>query len=112
MESLLNGVWIATAVIAFAVASLRIRDRRLLLRTLLVLGCALAVLFPVVSLSDDLASDLDVWGSDHHTPVAELAVVLTLIVLVVAIGRIDADVVSPQLALLTIHTDPRSPPRR
>lgn len=59
MELFLNAVWLALAAVtlggwlsvwAFA------RDDRRLVRGLVVLGCALFLLFPVISMTDDLAA--------------------------------------------------------
>ncbi len=57
MELLLNSAWVLAATAAVALWLSRARTPRVRpLQGLLVIGCAFALLFPIVSMSDDLRS--------------------------------------------------------
>jgi len=101
MENFLNLLWIGIAIAALLTAPRRSP------RVSLALGCALALLFPIVSVSDDLLSDRDSFEE-------ALAIVVKAVILVVAfvtIARIEP--VRPRRATLTLvpSSDPRSPPQ-
>ena len=101
MESFLNLLWLTIAVAALLTAPRR-RQRHVWIA----LGCALALLFPIVSLSDDLA-DRDVL----EEALAIVVKAVTLAVTFVALGRIES--IRPRRATLSLIplSDPRSPPR-
>jgi hypothetical protein len=100
MENFLNLLWLMIAAAALLAAPRRQRH------ALLALGCALALLFPIVSLSDDLA--------DRDTLEEALAIfvkAVTLAVTFVALGLIES--IRPRRARLSLIPlcDPRSPPQ-
>ena len=100
MENFLNVLWLMIAVAALLTAPRRKGH------AWIALGCALALLFPIVSLSDDLA--------DRNVLEEALAIVVmavTLAVIFVALGRIES--ARTQRATLSVIplSDPRSPPR-
>jgi hypothetical protein len=99
MENFLNLLWLTIAAAALLTAPRRPRH------TWLALGCALALLFPIVSVSDDLA-DRDVF----EEALALLVKAVTLTVAFVAIGKIES--IRPRRVTLCLIplTDPRSPP--
>jgi len=101
MENFLNLLWIGIAIAALLTAPWRSG------RVSLALGCALALLFPIVSVSDDLLSDRDSFEE-------ALAVVVKAVILVIAfvtIARIES--IRPRRAALLFvpPSDPRSPPQ-
>jgi hypothetical protein len=101
MELFLNLLWLAMS--AAALLTLPRRSNRVSLA----LGCVLALLFPIVSVSDDLISDRDSFEE-------ALAIVVTAVILAipfVAVARIET--IRPRRAalLLVTSSDPRSPPR-
>jgi hypothetical protein len=122
MEVLLNSIWIAIVIAAFACALPRLRTRRAL-TIAIALGCALALLFPIISISDDLVIDRDALeegtsmrrasGATHHhdTPVLAATIIVMLIVLV-AIGSVATNDVPSFAAASRIALPARAPPRR
>ena len=122
MELLLNSIWIATVIAAFACALPRLRTRGAL-TIAIALGCALALLFPIISVSDDLVVDRDAFeegtsmrrasGATHHheTPVLAATMIVMLIVLV-AIGSVDTSSVPAYAVTSRIALPARAPPRR
>lgn len=101
IELVLNAVWMAIAVSAFALVPRRSN------RATLVVACVLVLLFPVISVSDDLALDA-------NSLEEALAIVVALLVLVsglVAFARVEPRLLQPALLLLATPSDPRSPPR-
>jgi len=100
MENFLNFLWLMIAVTALLTAPRRKGH------AWVALGCALALLFPIVSLSDDLA-DRDVL----EEALAIVVKAVTLAVTFVALGRIES--LRPRRVTLSLIplTDPRSPPR-
>jgi len=125
MELILNLVWLGIAATSLALVLPRaIRSRRPLL-IVVSLVCALALLFPVVSISDDLSADRDtveesisirriVDAAQHHdAPLLALLVqAFVLALLTAAIGRVADEQPLYRAVLLTPQTEPRSPPRR
>lgn len=101
LELVLNGVWIAVAAGAFAAAPRRSP------RTFLTLACILALLFPIISVSDDFAD-----RSSLEEAFALLVAAFALLVGLVAVSRLDARNERPSLVFVTAPSDPRSPPRR
>jgi len=101
MELFLNLLWLAIAA-----ASVLTAPRRSM-RVSFALGCALAILFPIVSVSDDLLPDRDAFEE-------ALALVVTAVILLIALVAL-ARVAPLRLCFATLHliplTDPRSPPR-
>ena len=104
-EQLLNFAWLSIAITAFAVVLPSI-DRRRRTRAALVLVAVVALLFPIISISDDLNAD-----QSAQEIAAVLIAVAGLILVLSAIARLAA--ATPQLvAFETVDlSDPRSPPR-
>ena len=101
MELFLNLVWLAISSTALIFA-----PRRSMPVTL-ALVCILAILFPIVSVSDDLNLDRDALEQALAVIVAAMVLVIALI----AVARLDRlRIVAPALALV-VCSDPRSPPR-
>lgn len=101
METFLNLFWLAIASTALVTAPRRSP------RALLALGCVLAVLFPIVSVSDDLMGD-------HDSFEEALAVVVEAVILLIALVAVAAvEPIRPRRAALValVSADPRSPPR-
>lgn len=98
-ELILNVAWLAIAIGAFALAPRR--DRR----TVAALALLVALLFPIVSVSDDLYAD------SATLPMAILALAAMTIALV-AMARIFSESRLVPNFVLVVHADPRSPPRR
>jgi len=102
LELVLNAVWLAVVAGAFTVIPRRSS------RVTIAVACILALLFPIISVSDDLALD----GNSLEEA---LAIIVTLLVLVagfIALARVEHVLAAPALILVTIPSDPRSPPRR
>ena len=98
-ELILNLAWAAIAIGAFALAPRR--DRR----TVAALAVFVALLFPIVSVSDDLYAD------SAMLPMAILALAAVAIALV-AMARVFSESRPAPTFVLVVHADPRSPPRR
>ena len=101
-EIILNLAWATIALVAFALAPRR--D----VRALAALGCVIALLFPIVSVSDDLNLDAATLFETFAAILAAVGIVFAL----VAVSRVHVESrVLPAFALV-VHADPRSPPRR
>ena len=100
-----NLLWLIASVAAFALIVPRVPSRRG--RAAIVVSCAVAVLFPIISISDDF--------SDDRTSVEQLLATLVIASLVFGLAAI-ARIVSPSPFLPAFapaaKSDPRSPPRR
>lgn len=57
MELLLNAVWLAIAIAAFARLAFQ-RDRRRLAAAVVATACVVALLFPIISITDDLTASV------------------------------------------------------
>ncbi|HEY8133660.1 MAG TPA: hypothetical protein VII12_17410 [Thermoanaerobaculia bacterium] len=101
MEVFLNLLWIGIAIAALLTAPRRSG------RVSLALGCALALLFPIVSVSDDLLTDRD--ALEEALAVVVKAVILSIAL--VTIARIE--LLRPRRVTLLVvpPSDPRSPPQ-
>jgi hypothetical protein len=102
IELVLNAIWLAVVAGAFTVIPRRSS------RVTIAVACILALLFPIISVSDDLALD----GNSLEEA---LAIIVTLLVLVagfIALSRVEHVLAAPALILVAIPSDPRSPPRR
>ena len=100
-ESILNIAWLVIAFAAGAGALSRRRDPR----TLFAVAGILALLFPIISISDDFSAD---WTLEQA--VAVLAVMAAVVALM-ALFRLP---VAPTVAVVVhrvVLSDPRSPPR-
>ncbi len=100
MEAFLNLLWLAISVVALWKAP------RKSARSLLALGCVLALLFPIISASDDLLL------TDHHSEEA-LAILVEAVILMIAlmeVARVESIRHRPAAFFHVGPTDPRSPP--
>jgi Na+/melibiose symporter-like transporter len=115
MELLLNLLWLAIALTAFArVAawSRGERDRRRVVAAVVATACVVAILFPIISITDDLTTSV---ASVNETAAVQLvmaaaaqiivAVALTLVAFVVE----EESFVLPSAPALTSHAL-RGPP--
>lgn len=102
MELLLNFAWAAIAITSFAFAPRR--DTR----ALATLVCVLALLFPIVSASDDLSADASSLAKALSAILAAAGITIAL----VAMSRVVLDARRLASFVLIVHADPRSPPRR
>jgi hypothetical protein len=100
-ESILNIAWL---VIAFA-ASAGVLSRRRDPRAVFALLGVLALLFPIISISDDFSADKTL-----EEVLAVLAVVVTAVALM-ALFRLTATPASLVPVHRVVLSDPRSPPR-
>ena len=105
METVLNLLWLALSA-ATAIVVLPRVPRHRLAHVALALACALVLLYPIISVSDDLSADptLDV-----------LAAVLVVVILGIALqllAALGASAVQRHAFCPVVHADPRSPPRR
>ena len=101
IELFFNAVWLAVAVAAFTVVPRRSS------RASLGIACILVLLFPIISVSDDLALD----GNSLEEALAIVVCILLLAVALIALTRIEHVLTAPALILVAIPSDPRSPPR-
>jgi len=101
MELTLNLIWVTVAAVAFVAAPRRS------VRVSIALVCGLALLFPIISASDDLNAD-----RTFNDAAAAIVVTIVLLLALVAIARIRVTS-APQYAVhLATPSDPRSPPAR
>jgi hypothetical protein len=102
MESILNVVWILVGVGLFA--TLRPKTRQVKIALL----CAVVLLFPIISVSDDLSA-----AADRTLEEAALLVPLMLVIIaLMALALLDMPRVHWRRVVLPVQSDPRSPPRR
>ena len=100
LEIVLNAVWLAFA------AGVLIAAPRFTPRTRIALICALALLFPIISVSDDLSANTSTFDE-----AATVAIIFVIAFLLVEIAHVHS-VVEPAYAIaLATPSDPRSPPR-
>ena len=102
IELVLNALWLAVVAGAFTVIPRRSS------RVTLGVACILVLLFPIISVSDDLALD----GNSLEEALAIIVSMLVLVAGFVALARVEHELSAPALILVTIPSDPRSPPRR
>ncbi len=102
MELLLNFAWTAIAIAAFALAPRR--D----VRALATLVCVLALLFPIVSASDDMNAD----AASIAKLLSAILAVAGVTIALVAMSRVLIETRRAASLVLIVHADPRSPPRR
>ena len=121
MELLLNVVWAIVACGAFLVLLPRSRGGNV---SILGIACVAALLFPIISVSDDLSVSRDAWEESSSIRRADAradafatahdavvpAVASIVAVTLFALGLIDTQVVPAAIRLLPAQSDPRSPP--
>jgi hypothetical protein len=101
IELFLNAVWLALVAGAFTVIPRRSN------RATFALACILVLLFPIISVSDDLA----LTGNSLEEALAIIVSLLILVAAFIALARVEHVLAAPALILVTIPSDPRSPPR-
>ncbi|HEV7485439.1 MAG TPA: hypothetical protein VGQ65_07120 [Thermoanaerobaculia bacterium] len=101
IELLLNAIWLAIVAAAFLVVPRRSS------RATLGIACILVLLFPIISVSDDLALD----SNSLEEALAIIVCTLLLAVALIALSRVEHVIAAPALILVAIPSDPRSPPR-
>src|SRR5438270_10341116 len=101
IELLLNALWLAIVAAAFLAVPRRSS------RATLGIACILVLLFPIISVSDDLALD----GNALEEALAFVVCMILLAVALLAIARVQHVIPAPALILVAIPSDPRSPPR-
>lgn len=106
MELMLNVVWLAVAATAFAHV-VRSHTRRQTL-PLVALACVLVLLFPVISISDDLAAERSNLSKDFPLVVA----IFVLTISMIALGRMESRLLVAHAPQPRTLADPRSPPVR
>jgi hypothetical protein len=100
MELFVNLLWLAIAI--SSLVSVRKQPRRVQLAV----GCALALLFPIVSVSDDLLPNRAMY-EDAPALVVEA---VTLLVVFVTVARVIGEHPPRVTRLSILSADPRSPP--
>jgi hypothetical protein len=101
IELLFNAVWLAIVAAAFLVVPRRSS------RATLGIACVLVLLFPIISVSDDLALD----GNSLEEALAIVVCILLFAIALIALARVEHVLAAPALILVAIPSDPRSPPR-
>jgi hypothetical protein len=101
MELLLNLAWVSIVATSFLFVPRRSA------RVWLVLACVAALLFPIISASDDMNAD-----RTFNDPAAAIVVSLVLVVAFVTVARLRATRFSRYAILVATPSDPRSPPAR
>jgi len=101
IELLFNAVWLTVVAAAFVAVPRRSS------RATLGIACILVLLFPIISVSDDLALD----GNSLEEALAIIVCTLLLAVALIALARVQHVIAAPAQILVAIPSDPRSPPR-
>jgi hypothetical protein len=105
-ELILNLAWIGIASTALAVLLPRAIRRRDI-HAVAALVCALALLFPIISVSDDLSADRATFEV-----LAAVLVAIVVIIGLIALARLTVRPVARVTFVVAKHADPRSPPAR
>lgn len=101
-ELLFNGIWLLVAIAALIAVPRRSRHATV------ALICVLALLFPIISVSDDFSADRETL---ERAAVAIVVTLLLAFVALVALGRIERERERVVLIHVATPSDPRSPPR-
>ena len=99
IEAALNGIWLTFAVGVVAISP------RCSLGTRVALLCAVALLFPIISISDDFNADRT------FSDAAAIIVVVLATIALVAMAHVRTTAARPYAVLLATPSNPRSPPR-
>lgn len=102
VETVLNLTWLAIAVSTVLLVPQRNRRARI------ALICALALLFPIISISDDLSADRETL---ERGAVAVLVELLILLAVFIQLGQLETRRERRRAAVVIGSSDPRSPPR-
>jgi FtsH-binding integral membrane protein len=100
-----NLLWLIASVAAFALILPRVPSRRG--RAAVIIACAVALLFPIISISDDFAED----GGALAQLLATLVAAFVALTLAFVARIAPPQTYLPAFAPAT-KSDPRSPPRR
>lgn len=98
----LNLIWVALSVATMLIVPRRSRHATI------ALGCVLALLFPIISASDDFSADRETL---ERASLAIIATLLLAFAALVALGQIERSRERVALILVATPSDPRSPPR-
>jgi hypothetical protein len=98
----LNLIWLVLAVVTMLVVPRRSRHATI------ALTCVLALLFPIISASDDFSADRETL---ERAAVAIVAAVLLAFAALVPLGRLERRRQRVALVHVATPSDPRSPPR-
>jgi len=101
-ELILNGIWLAVAVAAMVAVP---RSSK---RGTIALVCVLALLFPIISVSDDFSADRETL---ERAAVAIVCTLLLAFATLVALGRVERERRRVAVVHVATPSDPRSPPR-
>ncbi len=101
MELLLNLTWLTIVATSFLLVPKRSGQ------VWLVLACIAALLFPIISASDDMNAD-----RTFNDAAAAIVVSLVLAVAFVTVARLRATRFTRYAVLIATPSDPRSPPAR
>jgi hypothetical protein len=101
MELLLNLTWLMIVATGFLLVPKRSGH------VWLVLACIAALLFPIISASDDMNAD-----RTFNDAAAAIVVSLVLVVAFVTVARLRATRFPRYAVLIATPSDPRSPPAR
>ncbi|HEY6136584.1 MAG TPA: hypothetical protein VI670_02345 [Thermoanaerobaculia bacterium] len=98
----LNLIWLVLVVVTMLVVPRRSRHATI------ALACVLALLFPIISASDDFSADRETL---ERAAVAIVTVVLLAFAALVPLGRLERRRERVALVPIATPSDPRSPPR-
>jgi hypothetical protein len=102
MLMILNAVWLVVVAVAFIAA-----PRRSLHATI-ALACVLALLFPIISASDDFSADRETL---ERAALAVLSTLLLSVAALEALGNLERRRERVARVHVATPSDPRSPPR-
>ena len=102
MEQLLNLTWVALAIGSFATLLRHRRDSR----ALIALGFTMALLFPIISASDDMMN-IDRAIEDAVAILAAFAITFILVV----VARLSSETHRAPALILAPENETRGPPR-
>lgn len=102
IEQLLNLVWVALAIGSFAKLLMRRRDGR----AVIALAFALALLFPIISATDDIMN-LDRSVEEAFAILAAIAIAFILVV----VARLSSETHRVPAFILAPEAETRGPPR-
>ena len=98
----LNLLWLVVAAATMLIVPRRSRHATI------ALGCVLALLFPIISASDDFSADRETLD---RAAVAIVSAVLLAFAALVPLGRLEGRRQRVAVVLVATPSDPRSPPR-
>jgi hypothetical protein len=126
MELLLNLVWLIGSLIALGMVIRHARDAQRPALMILATVCILCLLFPIISISDDLSPDLEaieesisirrvvtaLYVHSHELPAVAFAFLAILALFSLSFfAFVETHVQTSRTLFLTPQTTPRAPPR-